>query len=290
MRYIFPFRYIMPDSRIIIYGASQTGYDFYRQVKSTGYCKIVLWVDGQYLWWREMGLPVDPPGEIAGKVFDTIILTAETEPTAKSMTDDLLMMGIPYEKIFWQDDYSIRENIVKGYDEERVRREAKEAALEDPLKYVNENTLDIVVRMMYAKDVLLNRDSDAHRNMYRKLMVNQMNGKEPTEDMVPAYFTEYALKRGWKAFDQSFHELISSMRERGFDRNRFIPVDSDGGLLNGRHRLAAAMALGISVYTREYGFKGFHRHYDAEWLREVDFSGTEIGEVVEECNKLKDVS
>ena len=45
MKYLFPFKLIPPDSRIILYGASDVGYDFYRQIKSSGYVDIIAWLD-----------------------------------------------------------------------------------------------------------------------------------------------------------------------------------------------------------------------------------------------------
>jgi hypothetical protein len=286
MRYIFPFKDFKIGSRIIIYGATQTGYDFFRQIKSTGYCEIIAWVDRQYKWWREMNLPVDEPESVREKEFDTVILTAETERVADSMRSDLAKYGISEEKIYWKNDYLISGNIVKGYDSNRVKNEAEDARLEAPEKYLNDETLDIVIRVMYAKDLLQGNLSEENRNMYKKLMMNQNNGKEPTEDMVHAYFTEYNMKRGWKAFDESFCNLVYSVRDNGFDKEHFIPVDSDGGLINGRHRLAAAIANGIPVWTREYLFSGFHFHFNGEWLSKLGFSNNEINKVVEEYHKL----
>ncbi len=287
MRYIFPFKDINPDSRIIIYGATQTGYDFYRQVKTTGFCEIVAWLDRQYEWWRELGLPVDPPDSIRDKQFDLVILTAEKERTADLMKKDLVDLGVPEGKIFWKDDYSVKENIAKEYDPERFKREAEDAVSESPLKYLNEDNLDITVRVMYAKDILSGTDCSKHREMYKRIMVNQMGEKEPTDDMIPAYFTEYTMKKGWKAFDKSFRELLDSMKDKGFDRKQFIPTDSDGGLINGRHRLASAIALGIPVWTRQYRFSGFHHHFDEQWLGKMGFSPDEISEIMQEYRRLQ---
>ncbi len=289
MRYIFPFKDIPADSRIVIYGATQTGYDFYRQVKSTDYCEVAAWIDRNYLWWREMNLPVNAPDSIVGEEYDTIVLTAETQRVAKSMKNDLIKLGVDENKIYWKDDYAIRENIAKGYDSERIIREAAEAVTESPLKYLNDETMDIVVRVMYADDLLNGRDSSKHRDMYRKLMMNQNNGKEPTEDMVHAYFTEYDIKRGWKAFDQSFRDLVFSIKDNGFDREHFIPIDSDGGLINGRHRLASAIANGTSVWTRKYLFGGFHFRFGAKWLSSLGFSEDEIKEITKEYRHLKNL-
>lgn len=287
MRYIFPFTEIPIRSKIVIYGATQTGYDFYRQVKTTGYCEVVAWLDRQYLWWREMNLPVDPPENIKGKDFDLVILTAEKERTAGLMKEDLQMLGVPAEKIFWRDDYSVKENIAKEYDKDRFLKESEEAVREDPVKYLNADNLDITVRIMYANDILSGADCSRHKEMYKKIMLNQMEGKEPTDDMIPAYFTEYTMKKGFRAFDESFRELLRSMRENGFERQYFIPLDSDGGLINGRHRLAAAIALETPAWTREYLFSGFHHHFDENWLIKMGFSDGEISETLEEYKRIK---
>ncbi len=287
MIYIFPFKDIFIGSRIVLYGASQTGYDFYRQIKSTEYCEIVAWVDKNYLWWREMNLPVDPPESIIGAQFDYVVLTAETKNTAESMINALYEMGISRENCFWKNDYSIGNNIVKTYDADRVRTESREAILESPVKYLSEDTLDIVVRVLYAKDILDGRGQSKHRDLYKKMMLNQHGGKEPLEHMVHAYFTEYDMKMGWKAFDQSFTDLVLSIKENGFDRDYFIPVDSEGKLINGRHRLSAAIANRVSVWTRSYLFGGFHFHFNIEWLKDLNFTEDEITEVYEEYKKLK---
>lgn len=287
MRYVFPFKEIPVGSRIVIYGATQTGYDFYRQVKTTDYCEVIAWLDRQYLWWREMNLPVDPPESIKDKDFDLVILTAEKEHTADLMKKDLIGFGVPAEKVFWKDDYSVRENIAKEYDAERFKREAEDAISEPSLKYLNGDNLDITVRVMYARDILSGNDCSKHREMYKRIMVNQMGEKEPTDDMIPAYFTEYTMKKGFKAFDESFRELLESVKNNGFKREYFIPVDSDGGLINGRHRLAAAIAVGTDVWTREYLFSGFHHHFNERWLEKMGFSSYEIAEVMDEYRRLK---
>ena len=286
MRYIFPFQDIDKGCRIVIYGASQTGYDFYRQIKSTNYCEIIEWVDRQYLWWREMGLPVNPPESFVEKEYDIVILTAERKNVAKSMKEDLVKFGVNPKKIYWNNEYRIIDNIAKGYDRKRVIEESEDAILEAPIKYVNEASLDIVIRVLYAKDILLGKVNEKHRNMYKRLMMSQNNGEEPTQDMAYAYFTEYGIKKGWEAFDESFCKLVKSIHETGFIKEYFIPVDSDGGLINGRHRLAAAVANGINVWTREYRFNGFHFCFNDKWLLEHGFSKDEILEILSEYNNL----
>ena len=286
MRFVFPFADIKKASRIVLYGASEEGYDFYRQIVSTGYCHVVLWVDRQYEWWRTMNLPVEAPECIKGAAFDLVVLTAEKRSVADSMIKDLKEFGIDQDKIFWKEDCTIKGNIAAGYDSDRIMKEAAEAVLVDPRDYLNERSLDIIVRVLYARDIAHGIENERHEAMYKRLMMEQNNGKEPTEDMIHSYFTEYSIKRGWKAFDQSFHELVDSMQRDGFERESFIPVDSKGNLINGRHRLAVALALSVDVFVRKYPFDGFNFCFDREWLKGLGFSEEKIAEVVEEYQGL----
>lgn len=54
---------------------------------------------------------------------------------------------------------------------------------------------------------------------------------------------------GWKRsigdYLQSSKDLLSSMQRIGFDRSCPIPLDRNGELMNGSHRVACALALEI---------------------------------------------
>ena len=115
MRFIFPFSEIKQNSKIVLYGASECGYDFYRQIVSTGYCEIVLWVDRQYEWWRYMGLPVEPPEKLCDVNYDVVVSTAEREAVHQSIVEDMMVMGVAEETVFWKRDYRIRGNIALRY-------------------------------------------------------------------------------------------------------------------------------------------------------------------------------
>ncbi len=287
MRFIFPFSEINKDSRIVLYGASEEGYDFYQQLISTDYCKIVLWVDKQFEWYRTLNLPVEEPIKIKDISYDLIILTAEKKEIADSMVSDLISMGIDKEKIFWKEDCIIKGKIAAKFDPERIKKEAEDAKLRNPLELLDEDSLDIVIRVLYAKDLLEKKDCKKHRELYKKLMMGQNDGKEPTEDMIHAYFTEYSVKSGWEAFDKSFCNLVNSINENGFIREKYIPLDKKGKLINGRHRLGVAIALNVPIWTREYIFNGFGFKFNKDWLFNQGFDLEEINEIEKEYNILK---
>ena len=269
-----------------MHGASEEGYDFYRQVISTGYCEIVLWTDRQYEWWRRLNLPVDPPERIKDMEYDLIVLTAEKKNVEESMRRDLLKMGVDDNRIYWKEDCLIKGNVAAGYDADRIRAESNEAVQDDPVKYLNEGSLDIVVRVLYAKDIIDGLHDARHEKMYRRLMMSQNNGSEPTDSMISAYFTEYSQKSGWEAFDLGFRGLIDSMKTEGFRKESFIPIDRHGRMINGRHRLAAAVALNLPVWVRKYEYDGIKLCFDRKWLEDVGFSDDEISEVIEAYHRF----
>ena len=286
MKHIFPFADINRGEKIILYGASQRGYDFYRQLVSTGYDEIVLWVDRQYEWYKYMNLPVEAPEKICETEYDRIVITAEEEGVYKSILSDLFALGIREADIYWKKDCLITGNIASGYDQTRMKKESERAYLKDPRELIGENRLDIVIRVMYAKDQLTGKNLALHRDMYKKLMMMQNNGTEPTDNMLSGFFSEYAVKSGWKAFDNSFRELLDSMSAEGFVKEYFIPLDRAGRMINGAHRVAAAAALGMMAWVLEYPVYIKPLIFDETWLGDNGFTAEEISHVWEGLREL----
>lgn len=286
MKHIFPFAEVKKGEKIVLYGASERGYDFYRQLVSTGYNDIVLWVDRQYEWYRYMNLPVDAPEKIKGTEFDRIIITAEEERVYESIMRDLAKLGVDTEKLFWKKDCLITGNIAFGYDSERIEKEAYSAYKMNPLRLLSAERLDIFVRILYAKDVIEERADMRHMELYRKLMMVQNDGMEPTDNMISAFFSEYSIKRGWKAFDEAFRGLIDSIRTDGFYRQHFVPLDRSGNLINGAHRVAAAIALGTDIWAYEYPVDIKPLVFNEKWFLENGFTGDETGYITEGYKEL----
>ncbi|SBW03838.1 DegT/DnrJ/EryC1/StrS aminotransferase (modular protein) [uncultured delta proteobacterium] len=124
--------------------------------------------------------------------------------------------------------------------------------------------LDLVVKYLYAKDILSPCGSDVYRSLYLRHILMRTRGIEGVN-------TNWRLSRPKNTvedYDQAFRELVASMRQQGFIRENFIPVTTDGHLLAGCHRIAAAAALGIPLFTRveekiqkrEWDFSWFVKH------------------------------
>lgn len=276
MKFIFPFSEISKNERIVLYGASECGYNFYQQIVSTGYVDMVLWVDRQYEWYQYINLPVESPHKINNVEYDRIVVTAETKQVYQSILNDLKKMNIDEKKIFWKENSRIIGDIAAVYDENRVLQESKDAISVSPMTFVSEDRLDIVIRILYAQDIISDNKEIYHQNLYRKLMMVQNGGKEPTENMMSAFFSDYIMKSGWEAFDSSFRKLIFSIKENGYLKEHFVPVSRNGYLINGAHRIAVAVALKEEVWIRDYPVDIKALIFDSTWMENNGFDKSEI--------------
>lgn len=278
MNFLFPFADVEKNSRIILYGAGAVGCQFYQQLQTSGYCRLVKWVDGQYEWFRYIDMPVESPASILNEAFDLIVVAVEREEVFLSVKDGLQHMNIDPDKILWKDNYRLPENTLVP-SEINHAEEAKRAVEMNPHTLIDEKRMDIVVRYIYAKAFLENKGMDRVKKLYRKLIYAVNRGEEPLTNSSHAYFSDYTQKKGLEEFEKSFQELLISMKEKGFQKEYFIPLGADGKLLNGAHRLAAALALGINVWTVKFELlqgNKFFFEYTCEWLRENGFEEEEV--------------
>ena len=91
----------------------------------------------------------------------------------------------------------------------------------DPMDLLTHKRFDVVIKYLYAK----NQHSRFYRNMYKEHLSvwNNFSEKEPP-------------KHGFPEFDKAFKRIINSL-----DSTPPIPVNNDGHIPNGGHRLAAAL-------------------------------------------------
>lgn len=105
------------------------------------------------------------------------------------------------------------------------------------------------------------------------------------------------MKRGlktdvWKAslrdYVNSAINLHESMSKNGYNPDCPIPVDEDGELYNGSHRLACALALGIDeVVVERLPGKVWAPPWDANWFREHEMHEKQIGDLERRLTQLR---
>ena len=290
MTWLFPFADVEKGSRIVLYGAGAVGYQFYNQLRTSKYCEDVKWVDGQYEWYSYMGLPVESPTSIIADETDVVVIAVEKESAYSSIKEVLNRLGVSVEKILWKDNYCL-EDAMHVCNEKNHCKEMERAEETEPSTLLAENRMNVVVRYIYAKAFLENKNFEKARELYRKLIVAENRAEEPLSNSVYAYFSDYSRKKGLDDFEESFQKLLISMKENGFQKEHFIPVGADGVMINGTHRLAAALALGLNVWTVKFELlqgEMFFFEYTLDWMRENGFEEEELKHLENAYLKLKD--
>lgn len=284
VHFIFPFNLIEKGSRVVLYGAGNVGQDFYSELSTIGYCKVVNWFDKNYEWYKLLGLPVENPELIGTDIlknedYDYMVISVREERSAKAIEKYLIQKGVDEKKLVWTEKYFV-ENAAE-YDASNVVKpeHADESYLISPVELINENRLDIVIRYMYAKSILEHKRENYYRYLYFKLIICVNEGKEPVHNAWVSIFSEYEQKIGLQTFDRKFRELIKSMAEDGFKREYYIPIGTDDNLLNAAHRCAAALALGQDVWVYKYPCTGAEFRWPKEYFIEHGFEPEEVEEI-----------
>lgn len=113
-KYSFPWYKVTPRSRIIIYGGGAVGRAYCAQVEKTQYCCILFVCDRAPADIKDLNFPVISPDNLLGinvNQFDLLLIALENEKTAMQVKEYLLEMGVPENKIVW-------ENPIKNMEKE----------------------------------------------------------------------------------------------------------------------------------------------------------------------------
>ncbi|TFZ03107.1 hypothetical protein EZ313_18010 [Ramlibacter henchirensis] len=111
--------------------------------------------------------------------------------------------------------------------------------LREPLSLLTFCRFDLIPKVIYAEDRLGSRNSKWARDLYLA-HIEALNGFVEADE---------SEKIGADQFLFAFDALIDSMRRNGFDARNAVPVTSSGRILDGAHRVAAAIALRKPVPT-----------------------------------------
>lgn len=100
--WILPTEDIHQGSAIVLYGAGQVGKSFYSQIKQQKYYSLCAWVDNNF---EEIDCIGDQrifsPKELYILSFDYILIAVARTRVALEIMEELVISGIPPEKIIW---------------------------------------------------------------------------------------------------------------------------------------------------------------------------------------------
>ena len=96
----FPFERIPKGSNIVLYGAGRVGKEIYQLLQRTKYCKVVGWLDKNYVQFQEQKINVENPTEIINLQYDYILVAVEKEEIFHEIEQEILKkISLPKEQI-----------------------------------------------------------------------------------------------------------------------------------------------------------------------------------------------
>lgn len=153
----------------------------------------------------------------------------------------------------------------------RVTHTASIITWVDPKTLLHPDRLDIAAKALYA-NAILGRPSpcslvDAEQ-CYLKHIQFRTGGQEPGDEQ---------RKGTLESYRSQFIDLIDSMRREGFREEYAIPVSKKTGLiLNGAHRVAAALCLGLNRVPVIYNTELDGLTWNTRWFMMQGFTPIEI--------------
>lgn len=267
---------------------SRTAYSLLVQQKIED--KLILWIENKYNFFSLCGFPTVYSGKIPEYKFDAVVISGKrnigfynkiaTQYNIEALDTYMLFNDIGSDAVTdcvpWND--------IK-YTDEPVCEE--ELLIYDPREFLSESRFDIVIRYMAGLEILSGEHGDGI-DMYIKLSASMNDFSEHVRPYTTcSYFSDYDSKKGAEEFIGSFRSLLGSMKEKGFDKKHFIPLSESGGVINGTHRIAAALICGEKVYAKKYvGFGDPFLTFDENDLKKLTYSEKEIDIIKETYNKL----
>lgn len=107
-----------------------------------------------------------------------------------------------------------------------------------PERLVSPRRFDVAIKHIYAQHYLLGGKSSYPERIYREHITAITHGSNKEDD---------GSKGDGDAYVAAFNLLLDSMRANGFDANYPVPIDRNMTLIDGAHRVAAALALNLPV-------------------------------------------
>ena len=110
-----------------------------------------------------------------------------------------------------------------------------------PIDLISHYRFDVIIKYLYARAMVNKYQCSFFENAYKEHLRVWNN------------FIEYdnPSKNSFEAFNLEFKKIISSFLDQGFLSNKSqIPVHQGKYILNGSHRLAAALACDADVFTK----------------------------------------
>lgn len=275
------------NHRALLIGATVGGRNLYCELEALGALQhIALWTDEKYAFYKLCGLPVADYAEITSDYDLVIIGGKRAEKFTKNLLQSKSLDTLPVYRV---DETQVGTRDFAWSNIKYSDSPVNDAELieMDPRSLLNETRMGFIIRYLAAMEILNGIDGDG-LDLYRKY-IYFLNGYE--EYVKPfttcAYFSDYDQKKGADHFVQAFEKLLYSVQEKGFDKQHFLPVTENMNLLNGAHRMIAALIFGQKVWIKKYqGFGEPFIVFGIEDLKKLDCTPQQIQLVADTYKKI----
>lgn len=267
--YIFPFQKIEKGENIALYGAGNVGRCFYKQLITSGYANIVLWVDKKFESMQADGIPVHDVKELSeSKNVTHIVIAIENRELAASVSEELQKKyGISGERIIWSDCYRFAdEGLFLNQNQQRQFGIAEELKNISPKDMLHHYRLDLAVRYLLAKDIVFGIENPANLSLYSRMILVRTGANEGNQ-----YYFD-SKRNGTKEYIEAMKKLCKKMQKSGFTQEGYIPVGDNGVFLNGAHRIASALALEENIWVSRFIGENGNTDFTIEWFEKNGFN------------------
>lgn len=145
-----------------------------------------------------------------------------------------------------------------------------------PSSLLTFNRLDVVIKYLFAKSVINNTDTRFFEKLYLR-HIQDINGFVESDD---------TNKIGSADFLKSFKGMIASAIDMRASEKYLLPVNENGQILDGAHRLSIALALGMENIDTVL-VDAQRQIYDYKFFKSGSLSEIELDLVVHEYCKIK---
>jgi len=113
-KFLFPFEHIPRESKIFIYGAGIMGQEYFRQIRITGYCEVLGFIDREWEKYCGSVPPVYSIQQAMKNEFDYIVIAVKVATRAGVIRDDLVAQGVSADKVLYVSPRTENEFILKN--------------------------------------------------------------------------------------------------------------------------------------------------------------------------------
>ena len=248
------------DRRAFFLGATRGCRALYKELARRGEeGRIDGWYDRRYALYRLCGMPMTEPEDLPEDGLDLLIVSSPFGLRVNQAVYDRLSRKAGQILLLTDHDPMFPDMEWPGLNYTQLPIDPAELLYMDPREILDESRLDIVVRFRAAKELLDGHRDGTGMRAYRVMMAGLGADEHSRPFTACGFFSDYSEKIGVQNFERGFVKLVSSMKENGFQKERYVPLSETHKILNGAHRISVAMALDEKVYARV--FRGYGEPY-----------------------------